>query len=32
MGVFKCGQCGKKFSSKEELQQHERECLPARVK
>jgi hypothetical protein len=32
MDAFKCGHCGKKFNSEEELQQHEKECVPARVK
>jgi hypothetical protein len=32
MDAFKCGHCGKKFNSQEELQQHEKECVPARVK
>jgi len=30
--AFKCGHCGQKFNSQEELQQHEKECIPARVK
>jgi hypothetical protein len=32
MKAFKCGHCGQKFNSQEELQQHEKECVPARVK
>ena len=32
MEAFKCGHCGRKFNSQEELQQHEKECVPARVK
>jgi hypothetical protein len=32
MDAFKCGHCGRKFNSQEELQQHEKECVPARVK
>jgi len=30
--AFKCGQCGRRFGSQEQLQQHEKECVPARVK
>jgi hypothetical protein len=32
MDAFKCGHCGRRFGSPEELQQHEKECVPARVK
>jgi len=32
MTAFKCGHCGQKFNSQEELQQHEKECVPSRVK
>jgi hypothetical protein len=32
MKAFKCGHCGQKFNSQAELQQHEKECVPARVK
>jgi hypothetical protein len=32
MEAFKCGHCSKKFASREELQQHEKECVPVRVK
>jgi len=32
MKAFKCGHCGQKFNSQEELQQHENECVPSRVK
>jgi DNA-directed RNA polymerase subunit RPC12/RpoP len=32
MKAYQCSHCGQKFNSQHELQQHEKECVPPRVK